>query len=92
MTDESQKHEVIVTVVHKEPFRLPGAMAVLMVVISCLFLGQCAAKAETKTEPYSCQMLREAEKKCATNTIGPCYVQSEVTRLRKQCIRDGGRP
>jgi len=44
------------------------------------------------SEPYSCQMLREAERKCAANTIGPCYVRHEVDRLRKQCIREGGKP
>jgi hypothetical protein len=42
-------------------------------------------------EPYSCQMYREAEKKCAANTIGKCYVQAEMERLRQQCLREGGR-
>jgi len=43
-------------------------------------------------EPYSCQMYREAARKCAYNTIGKCYVEAEMERLRKQCIRDGGNP
>ena len=43
-------------------------------------------------EPYSCQMYREAEKKCSYSTIGKCYVQHEVDRLRQQCLREGGRP
>jgi len=42
--------------------------------------------------PYSCRMFDEAQKKCAANSIGPCYVQREVDRLRKECLRDGGRP
>jgi hypothetical protein len=43
-------------------------------------------------EPYSCQMYREAARKCAANTIGKCYVEAEMERLRKQCLRDGGNP
>jgi hypothetical protein len=42
--------------------------------------------------PYSCKAFREAEKKCAANTIGKCYVQAEMDRLRQQCLREGGRP
>ncbi len=44
-----------------------------------------------KPEPYSCTQLREAERKCSYVTQGRCYVQHEVDRLRKECIRDGGR-
>ena len=43
-------------------------------------------------EPYSCQMYREAAKKCAYNTIGKCYVEAEKERLKQQCLRDGGNP
>jgi len=43
-------------------------------------------------EPYSCQLYREAAKKCAYNTIGKCYVEAEMERLRKECLRDGGNP
>lgn len=56
-----------------------------------LLLLATSAYAE-KPEPYSCQMYREAEKKCSYNTIGKCYVQHEVDRLRQQCLREGGRP
>ena len=49
--------------------------------------------AETPPQrPYSCRLYDEAQKKCAANTIGPCYVQREVDRLRQECLRDGGRP
>jgi hypothetical protein len=37
-------------------------------------------------------MYREAARKCAANTIGKCYVEAEMERLRKQCLRDGGNP
>jgi len=43
-------------------------------------------------EPYSCKMYYEAQRKCSYNTVGKCYVQSEVDRLRQQCARDGGKP
>jgi len=42
--------------------------------------------------PYSCRLYDEAQKKCAANSFGPCYVQRDVDRLRKECLRDGGRP
>jgi hypothetical protein len=49
------------------------------------------ASMQEKEEPYSCRMYHEAERKCSYNTIGKCYLQSEVDRLRQQCLRDGGR-
>lgn len=51
-----------------------------------------APAAAVPPEPYSCQLYREAERKCSYNTIGKCYVQHEVDRLRAQCLREGGRP
>jgi hypothetical protein len=47
---------------------------------------------EPPSRPYSYRMFEEAQKKCAANSFGPCYVQHEVDRLRKECLRDGGRP
>ena len=38
-------------------------------------------------EPYSCQMYREAARKCAANTIGKCYVEAEMERLGEQLCR-----
>jgi len=61
-------------------------------VISAALFVLCNTANAANPEPYSCVMFREAERKCAANTIGPCYVQSEMERLRKQCIREGGRP
>jgi hypothetical protein len=58
--------------------------------ISALAIALAATTAHA--EPYSCQMYREAAKKCAANTIGKCYVEGEMERLRKQCLRDGGNP
>lgn len=50
------------------------------------------AASPAQAEPYSCQMYREAARKCAANTIGKCYVEAEMDRLRKQCLREGGQP
>jgi hypothetical protein len=51
-----------------------------------------AIAAPEQGRPYSCRLLDDAERQCAYNTIGRCATQSEVDRLRKECLRDGGRP
>jgi hypothetical protein len=56
-----------------------------------LVISDLQAASTQPPEPYSCQMYREAQKKCSYNTIGKCYVQHEVDRLRQQCLREGGR-
>jgi len=38
--------------------------------------------------PYSCRLLDAGERKCA---FGQCD-KREIERLRKECLRDGGRP
>ena len=38
--------------------------------------------------PYSCRLLDDAQRKCA---FGACDAR-ETDRLRKECLRDGGRP
>jgi hypothetical protein len=51
----------------------------------------CAAAsvgAADQTRPYSCRLLDDAQRKCA---FGQCD-QREIDRLRKECLRDGGRP
>jgi hypothetical protein len=41
-----------------------------------------------KTEPYSCRLLYDEQRKCA---FGSCDKHT-IERLRKECLRDGGRP
>ena len=68
---------------------------ILAVVLGAAFFADSEprpAPAAEPQRPYSCRMFDEAQKKCAANSFGPCYVQHEVDRLRKECIRDGGRP
>jgi hypothetical protein len=38
--------------------------------------------------PYSCRLLDDAQRKCA---FGQCD-QREIDRLKRECLRDGGRP
>lgn len=64
-----------------------GTIILFLVVL--YLIGSCVS---SHAEPYSCQMYREAARKCAANTIGKCYVEAEMERLRKQCLRDGGNP
>jgi flagellar biosynthesis protein FliP len=63
-----------------------------MCLISALLMGLALVSTMAHAEPYSCQMYREAARKCAANTIGKCYVEDDMERLRKQCLRDGGNP
>jgi hypothetical protein len=69
-----------------------GPLMRLMVLAGIVVAWNAQAAPAPPAEPYSCQMLREAERKCAANSFGPCYVQHEVNRLRKQCLREGGNP
>jgi len=62
---------------------------ILMVAVALLM--SCAAAAQTippPIRPYSCRLLDDAERKCA---FGQCD-KREIDRLRKECLRDGGRP
>ena len=44
--------------------------------------------AEPQREPYSCRLYADEEKKCA---FGSCDRRA-VERLKRECLRDGGRP
>jgi hypothetical protein len=46
------------------------------------------ATAEPPQRPYSCRLLDDEQRKCA---FGSCDART-VDRLRKECLRDGGRP
>jgi hypothetical protein len=47
-----------------------------------------AIAAEPEHQPYSCKLLDGEQRKCA---FGQCDVRT-IDRLRKECLRDGGRP
>jgi hypothetical protein len=47
-----------------------------------------ATAAEPLQRPYSCRLLDDEQRKCA---FGPCDART-LDRLRKECLRDGGRP
>jgi hypothetical protein len=50
--------------------------------------GDIVLAAAEPQRPYSCRLLDDAERKCA---FGACD-QRDRDRLRKECLRDGGRP
>jgi hypothetical protein len=65
------------------------ARSVLLMVMISAIAGQAPARAaEPPQRPYSCRLLDDSERKCA---FGACD-QRERERLRKECLRDGGRP
>jgi len=47
-----------------------------------------AAPAQPEQRPYSCRLLDDEQRKCA---FGSCDART-LDRLRKECLRDGGRP
>jgi hypothetical protein len=65
-------------------------LAVWLVVIACLAIGAQALGQvrPPETRPYSCRLLDDAQRKCAFDA---CDAR-ETDRLRKECLRDGGRP
>jgi hypothetical protein len=65
-------------------------MKVVIVILALLGAAQAAPAQppQPTTTPYSCRQLYEAEHKCG---FGQCD-KREIERLRKECLRDGGRP
>jgi hypothetical protein len=63
--------------------RLIGAALALLAAASPALAAPPAPE-----RPYSCRLLDDAERKCA---FGACD-QRERERLRRECLRDGGRP
>jgi hypothetical protein len=47
-----------------------------------------AIAAPEQGRPYSCRLLDDEQRKCA---FGQCDART-IERLRKECLRDGGRP
>jgi len=47
------------------------------------------AWAQPPDEPYSCRLLNGEQRKCALN---PKCDQRVIDRLKRECLRDGGRP
>jgi hypothetical protein len=73
--------------------RIVARLGALVVIVAGLLFTALhyippAHGAEPSTRPYSCRLLDDAERACA---FGACD-QRERERLRKECLRDGGRP
>jgi hypothetical protein len=66
--------------------RKSGLAAALLAV--AMAVGAPSHAAPPEQRPYSCRLLDDEQRKCA---FGSCDART-VDRLRKECIRDGGRP
>ena len=53
-----------------------------------LWGGKIAGGRRLQRRPYSCQLLDDSERQC---TFGQCDARL-LARLRRECLRDGGRP
>jgi hypothetical protein len=59
-----------------------------ILMLALALLGAVPAVAAEPDRPYSCRLLDGEQRKCA---FGACDSRT-VERLRKECLRDGGRP
>ena len=62
--------------------------AILGATLALLAGSPALAAPPAPKRPYSCHLLDVAERQCA---FGACD-QRERERLRRECLRDGGRP
>jgi hypothetical protein len=63
-------------------------MTKILLLALALVAAVPAIAAEAPQRPYSCRLLDDEQRKCA---FGSCDART-VERLRKECLRDGGRP
>jgi hypothetical protein len=60
--------------------------AILGAALALLAAGAALAAPPAPERPYSCRLLDDAERKC------PFGASDQRERLRRECLRDGGRP
>jgi hypothetical protein len=66
-------------------------MKPILTTIACLLalaVSPAIAAQPEPQRPYSCRLLDDEQRKCA---FGQCDART-IDRLRKECLRDGGRP
>ena len=63
-------------------------LAALLALLCAAASPTGAADQPREQRPYSCRLLDDEQRKCA---FGQCDAR-EIERLRKECLRDGGRP
>ena len=66
---------------------LVGAIAVLLAAYAAGLAGTAIAQ-QQREPPYSCRLYYDEQKKCA---FGSCDARV-IERLKRECLRDGGRP
>jgi hypothetical protein len=62
--------------------------AFAIMIIAAVAASAARAAPPEQSRPYSCRLLDDEQRKCA---FGPCDART-LDRLRKECLRDGGRP
>jgi hypothetical protein len=65
-----------------------GAQAVVLAAAALIFTMIQPAHGAEPQRPYSCRLLDDAQRQCAFSQCDPHLLD----RLRKECLRDGGRP
>ena len=65
-----------------------GLIMALVTVIFVLVAITSIRAEEARREPYSCRLHQDEQKKCA---FGSCDART-VERLKRECLRDVGRP
>ena len=68
------------------PLTIKAAVSALLVAVVAASAPARAAGPEPR--PYSCRLLDDEQRKCA---FGSCDART-LDRLRRECLRDGGRP
>jgi hypothetical protein len=64
------------------------ARALLALALLCAAASPAGAADQAPDRPYSCRLYDDAQRQCA---FGQCDARA-IERLRKECLRDGGRP
>lgn len=63
-------------------------MPVILAMVLVAAIPAASLAGETPQTPYSCQLLYDEQRKCG---FGACDKRA-LERLRRECLRDGGRP
>jgi hypothetical protein len=56
--------------------------------LALLAAGPVRAADQAVSPPYSCRLLYDEQRKCAFGSCDP----RTLDRLKRECLRDGGRP
>ena len=63
-------------------------LILLILALNAVLLSAAHSEPSSGLRPYSCRLYDDAQKRCG---FGQCDAR-EIDRLRKECLRDNGRP